>query len=404
MPVRYKYRAVSRDGSVQTGEITTQSSSLVEQTLANQNLMPITITPVTEASRLSFLGFLRGLDYEKLIAFTTSLSTLHKAGVPLLRALAVIKVGHANNRFNYAIEQIRNSVSTGKSLSEAMSEFDDIFSKVYIASVAAGEESGKLEYTLDEMAEVLESEMEINRQIKSAIRYPLMVISVIIAAFFVVMTFVIPKFVNFYSAFNADVPLPTRILIGTSDLMSHYWPFILAGFIVLGISFKKLVDNDQGRLWFDRQLLRVPILGGLIIKSNMARFAMMFKILFKSGLPLIKSLSILGATVKNSIMEKEIKKLEELFRRGKDVDIRPENFEYLPDMSLHMIAIGLESGSLDKMLGEISNHYSKEVSYVSRQLISIIEPILTLVLGVFVLILALAIFLPMWNLIKVFQG
>jgi len=404
MPVRYKYRAISKDGKVQTGEITSQNSSQVEQILTNQDLLPINIIPVKTVLQLSFFGFLKCLDYEKLIAFTTSLSTLHKAGVPLLRSLSIIKIGHATSRFNYAIEQIKASVSSGKSLSEAMSEFDDIFSKVYIASVSAGEESGKLENTLDEMAEILESEMEINRQIKSAIRYPIMVISVIIAAFFVMMTFVIPKFVNFYSAFNADVPTPTRILITTGEIMSQYWPFMIVGLIIVGILFKKLIDNEKGRLWFDRQLLRIPIFGSLIIKSNMARFALMFKILFMSGLPLIKSLSILGATVKNSAIQLEIKKLEELFRRGKDVDIRPENFDYLPDMSLHMIAIGLESGSLDKMLGEIGTHYSKEVSYVSRQLISIIEPILTLILGVFVLILALAIFLPMWNLIKVFQG
>jgi len=387
MPVRYKYRAISKDGKVQTGEITSQNSSQVEQILTNQDLLPINIIPVKTVLQLSFFGFLKCLDYEKLIAFTTSLSTLHKAGVPLLRSLSIIKIGHATSRFNYAIEQIKASVSSGKSLSEAMSEFDDIFSKVYIASVSAGEESGKLENTLDEMAEILESEMEINRQIKSAIRYPIMVISVISAAFF-----------------NADVPTPTRILITTGEIMSQYWPFMIVGLIIVGILFKKLIDNEKGRLWFDRQLLRIPIFGSLIIKSNMARFALMFKILFMSGLPLIKSLSILGATVKNSAIQLEIKKLEELFRRGKDVDIRPENFDYLPDMSLHMIAIGLESGSLDKMLGEIGTHYSKEVSYVSRQLISIIEPILTLILGVFVLILALAIFLPMWNLIKVFQG
>ena len=285
-----------------------------------------------------------------------------------------------------------------------MAEFSDLFSRAYVASVAAGEESGKLEYTLDELAEILEKEMDMNRQIKLAIRYPLIVVAVIIAAFVVMMTFVIPRFVDFYSSFGAQIPTPTRLMIFISNTVTQYWPIVLAGLVAIGLIFKKIMSNENGRLWFDRQLLRLPIFGNLIIKSNIARFALMFKILFRSGLPIIKCLNILTATIKNGVIEGEIYKLEELFKRGKDIEIKSGNFKYLPDMSLHMMSIGLESGSLDEMLGEIGKHYSKEVAYTTRQLISVIEPILTLVLGVFILLLALAIFLPMWNLIKVFHG
>ncbi|MBN1213734.1 MAG: type II secretion system F family protein [candidate division Zixibacteria bacterium] len=404
MPVRYKYRAVSRDGQVHKGVVTSQSSELVEQLLSNQNLLPIKITPVGENKTISMFGFLRRVDYDKLISFTTSLATLHRAGVPLLRALSIIKVGKENSRFNYAIDQIKLNVRSGKPLSEGMAEFSDLFSRTYTASVAAGEESGKLEYTLDELAEILEKEMEMNRQIRLAIRYPLIVITVIIAAFVVMMTFVIPRFVDFYSSFGAQIPAPTRLMIFISNTVSQYWPLVLAGLVAAGLTFKKIISNKNGRFWFDRQLLKLPIFGNLIIKSNIARFALMFKILFRSGLPIIKCLDILASTIKNTVIEREIRQLEELFKKGKDIEIRPGNFKYLPDMSLHMMSIGLESGSLDEMLGEIGKHYTKEVAYTSRQLISVIEPILTLVLGVFILLLALAIFLPMWNLIKVFNS
>jgi len=404
MPVRYKYRAISRDGQVHKGVVTSQSSELVEQLLANQNLLPIKIAPIEQSKTFTLFGFLKGVDYDKLISFTTSLSTLHRAGVPLLRALTIIKIGKENSRFNYAIEQVKLYVRSGKPLSEGMAEFSDLFSRAYVASVAAGEESGKLEYTLDELAEILEKEMEMNRQIKLAIRYPLIVVAVIIAAFVVMMTFVIPRFVDFYSSFGAEIPTPTRLMIFISNTVTQYWPLVLAGLVAIGITFKKIFSNKNGRLWFDRQLLKLPIFGNLIIKSNIARFAMMFKILFRSGLPIIKCLDILTATIKNGVIEQEINELEELFKKGKDIEVKPGNFKYLPDMSLHMMSIGLESGSLDEMLGEIGKHYSKEVAYTTRQLISVIEPILTLVLGVFILLLALAIFLPMWNLIKVFHS
>jgi type II secretory pathway component PulF len=404
MPVRYKYRAVSHDGQVHKGVVTSQSSELVEELLAGQNLLPIKITPVEQSRTFSLFGFLKGIDYDKLISFTTSLATLHRAGVPLLRALSIIKIGKDNSRFNYAIEQIRLSVRSGKPLSAGMAEFGDLFSRTYIASVNAGEESGKLEYTLDELAEILEKEMEMNRQIKLAIRYPLIVITVIIAAFVVMMTFVIPRFVDFYSSFGAQIPAPTRLMIFISNTVTRYWPLVLGGLLAGGFIFRKIIGSKKGHYWFDRQLLKLPIFGNLIIKSNVARFAMMFKILFHSGLPIIRCLDILAATIKNSVIEGEIRQLEDLFKKGKDIEVKPGNFMYLPDMSLHMMSIGLESGSLDDMLGEIGQHYSKEVAYITRQLISVIEPILTLVLGVFILLLALAIFLPMWNLIKVFNG
>ncbi|MDD3731930.1 MAG: type II secretion system F family protein [candidate division Zixibacteria bacterium] len=404
MPVRYKYRAVAHDGKVHRGVITSQNSEAVEQILAQQNLYPVTIAPVKETKALSFFGFLKGVDYDKLISFTTSLSTLHKAGVPLLRALSIIKIGHENSRFNYALGQIKADIRSGKPLSEAMAEFSDLFSRVYIASVAAGEESGKLDYTLDEMADILEKEMEMNRQIKLAIRYPLIVITVIIAAFVIMMTYVIPRFVDFYSSFGAQLPAPTRLMIAVSNAVTNYWPLVLGLLVVFGFTFKKIISQEKGRLWFDRQLLSLPVFGQLIIKGNIARFAMMFKILFKSGLPIIKSLAILAATIKNTVIEQEINLLEDLFKKGREIKLPNPDFKYMPDMALHMMAIGLESGSLDEMLGEIGKHYAKEVGYTARQLVSIIEPILTLILGIFVLILALSIFLPMWNLIKVFQG
>ncbi|HVP07496.1 MAG TPA: type II secretion system F family protein, partial [Candidatus Acidoferrum sp.] len=266
------------------------------------------------------------------------------------------------------------------------------------------EESGKLENTLEELAVMLERELEIGRQVKVATRYPIIVVGVVIAAFVVMMTFVIPRFVAFYDSFGATLPLPTRILIGTSNAVTHYWPIVLTALVALGFGVRQLLSTAGGRLWFDRQLLRMPVFGDLVVKSNLARFTLLFRLLFRAGLPVVRSMEILGNTLKNTAMVQEIKKLDELLRKGQELSTNMSQFRYFPEMALQLIAIGLESGSLETMLNEVAVHYSKEVSYKARQMTAIIEPILTLVLGAFVLLLALAMFLPMWNLIHVFKS
>ncbi|PWB76456.1 hypothetical protein C3F09_00365 [candidate division GN15 bacterium] len=404
MPSQYKYQAVTESGFVRTGIVNAQTSQQVEDFLAAQSLMPVKITPVRRARSGSLLAMFQGNDFERLISFTNQMATLHRSGIPLLRALTLIRIPSPGDRFNYVIEQIRSAVQSGKLLSEAMAQHPDLFNSVYVAGVMAGEESGKLEQTLDELSAMLEQEMEISRHLKTATRYPLIVVGVIILAITVVMTFVIPKFVAFYGAFNADLPLATRILIGASEAVVRFWPVALGGLIAFVLGARYFLSRPRGREWFDRQLLRLPVLGDLIIKSNVARFSLIFRILFRSGVPLVKSIDLLASTVKNAAIVAEVRRMQDLFRKGQDLSARIGQFVYFPEMALQLMAVGLESGSLDKMLEEVGLHYSREVQYRARHLTSILEPLLTLVLGAFVLLLALAIFLPMWNLIKVFRG
>ncbi|UCC44550.1 MAG: type II secretion system F family protein [Candidatus Zixiibacteriota bacterium] len=403
MPTQYKYRAVDWAGRQKSGTVGAIAVQQVEEFLREHSLIPVKISEIKPQSQLSFFGFQRRVDYEKLIMFTNSLSTMYRSGIPLLHALSIIRVGKPDDPFNLTIERIRHQVQSGRSLSSAMRDHEDTFTGVYTASVEAGEESGKLDEILDELAGMLESEHELTRQVKSAIRYPLTVVIIIVLAIFVLMSFVIPRFVAFYSSFDAELPLPTKIIIGMSSFVSTYWPVIL---VVLGGAayvFKRVVNTPGGRMWHDRKLLKFPVLGDLVTKANVARFCMMFRILFKSGIPLVRSLSILAGTVRNVAMAEEFQLLEDTVRHGKGIDTQTGDFEFMPDQALRMMGVGLESGSLERMLGEIGEHYRRQVIYTSRHLTSIIEPILTLVLGSFVLLLALAIFLPMWNLIEIFR-
>jgi len=404
MPTQFTYKAIAPDGRRQSGTMNAASATTVEEFLREQRLLPIAISAVDPRRSVSLFGFLKGSDYDKLIMFTSALATMYRAGIPLLRSLSTIRIGSPNSRFNHAIDQLIIDLQSGKPLSESMARFPDIFTRVYVNCVAAGEESGKLDATLDELCSMLEREAELTRQLKTGIRYPLMVVAAIVGAFIVIMNFVVPRFTSFYSAFGADLPLPTRIVIGMSTFATTYWPIMLALTVAAGFGFRAMLRNPSGRLWFDRQVLRLPVLGDLIIKGNVARFSLMFRILINSGLTIIKSIDILTHTIKNSAIAGEIAALGDSFRRGREIDIASGEYKYFPEQALHMLAVGLESGNLEAMLREIGEHYSKQVIYTSRQLTALIEPILTVVMGVFVLILALAVFLPMWNLIKVFQG
>lgn len=404
MAVRYEYKALSQDGHHRIGVFTAENVDQVTDFLEGQHLVPISVKPKKENISLSSLRLFQKVNYEDLIMFTANLSTMYRAGIPLLRALSIIKIGAPNGPINIAIPKLRAAVHSGKSLSQAMGEHKHIFSDVYVSSIAAGEESGKLDEILDELSEMLEKDLEISRLIKSGLRYPAIVLFVITIAFTIIMTFVIPKFVNFYASFDAALPLPTQIIIGISNFITGYWWILLSLIVTIVYGFKLALNNPGSKLFIDKTCLKIPLFGMLAIKGNIARFSLMFRILFKSGLPIIKSLDILINSVKNSMIQLEIKKINDLFSRGSENELLSTEFLFFPDLAKQMIAIGLESGSLERMLEEIGTHYSKEVQYTSRHLTAILEPVLTLIISAFVLLMALAIFLPMWNLIKVFGG
>ena len=404
MPAQFKFQAVASDGTRKKGVITAENKDGVVAFLSDQHLVPIEIKPSKLSSSLSLFGFFRGRDYDNLIAFTNNLLTLYRAGIPILRALELIKVGPSKSRFNSALFQIRLQMQAGQPLAQAMSEYPDIFSRVYLSSIAAGEESGKLDEILEALSPMLEKELQLARQIKSGIRYPAMVVGAIAGAFVVLLTFVVPKFVAFFDSFNTELPLPTRMLIATSDFFQDNWLYMVSGLLVIILGFRKLMQTEKGKLWVDGKLLKIPVIGGIMIKGNVSRFALMFSILLKAGIPIIRALGLLETSVKNSVIGLEIRKLTHLFREGQEQKIIGAEFDHFPEMGLQMMRIGLESGSLESILNEIGNHYGKEVQYTSSNITAILEPILTLILGVFVLIMALAIFLPMWNLIQAFKA
>jgi len=386
---------VARDtrGNRLRGDIESDSLEAALGAISERGLIPTDIRPRAEkASLATILG-----------NFGKQLKTMHRAGIPLLRSLTSIQKGAKEIGMEEEIEGIIGSLRSGMTLSKALSEYPKKFPPIYIASIAAGETSGSLDEVLDQLAALIEKEMILARQVKSALRYPMLVIGAISLAVIILMTFVIPRFTSLYGRFGADLPLPTKIVMGASHIFSAYWYFLLAVAGLLVFALKKFLSTKNGRLKWDEMMLKIPIVGDLIIKANIARFAAMLKILFKSGVPMVACLNIIRDTTPNKIIAAEVEQLSFSFERGQEIGPDATKYRYFPTIALDMFQVGLESGSVETVMEELATHYEMELDYKSRHLTALLEPVLTVVIGAMVLILALSIFLPMWNLIKVFR-
>ncbi len=405
MKKTWTYKARDYNGNLVKGRIEGDSYEQVMQSISNEGLIPTKVKQTMEGASFSnIMGNFSSANREGLIIFTKKLLTLYNAGIPLVRSLSIIGKGAQELGLQEELSQIKEDIQSGLPLSKAFEKHPKKFPQIYIASIAAGESSGTLDEVLSQLAHLIEKELVLTRQIKSAIRYPVMVIIAISLAVFVLMTFVVPKFSGIYGKLGAELPLPTKIVMGTSQIFSSYWYLIL---ILAGIgiyALKKFISSTKGRLIWDEMLLRIPILGDLIIKFNIARFATMLKSLFRSAVPMVTCLNILETTTSNVIISKEIAQIADSFEKGREIGLDDgHTYKYFPNMALELFQVGLESGSIESMMGELANHYEMELEYKSQQMTAMLEPILTVFIGAMVLVLALSIFLPMWDLIKVFQ-
>jgi MSHA biogenesis protein MshG len=400
----WTYRARDSQGQIFKGEIESDSRDLALESLSERGLIPTSLKERSgKMSLASILGNFGSANRENLILFTKQLMTLHRAGIPLLRSLGCIERGAKQIGMREEIEGIKSHLQAGSSLSKALAHYPRKFPSIYVASVAAGEASGKLDEVFGQLAVLVEKEMILARQLKSALRYPLMVITVITLAIFVLMSFVIPRFTSLYSKFGAELPVPTKIVIGVSNVFSSYWFIILALILCLLFVLRKILSTPKGRMKWDIFLLRIPLLGDLIIKANISRFATMLRILFQSGVPMVTCLNILQETTANKAIAAEVGRLTKSFEKGQEIGPDRDEYQFIPSMALEMFQVGLESGSVEAIMAELATHYEMELEYKSRHLTALLEPVLTIFIGGMVLVLALSIFLPMWNLIKVFR-
>jgi MSHA biogenesis protein MshG len=401
----FAYKARNARGEMLQGVLESADSGAVADQLFNTGVTPIEIVATQKPVADGEAGWWGRLFEDKVHAidvqlFSRQMYTLLKSGVPIMRGLAGLQESATNKAFARVLKDIRESLDSGRELSAAMRRHIDIFSMFYLNMVRVGEATGRLEEIFLRLFDHLEFERDMRQRVRTALRYPMFVVVAMTVAIVVINVFVIPAFAKVYEGFKAELPLMTRILVSASNFTVTYWPVILAALIGAAIASKMYIGTANGRYRWDKIKLRLPIVGDIILKATLARFARSFALSSKSGVPIVQGLSIVAQTVDNSYIASRIEQMRDGVERGESILRTAVTTGVFTPVVLQMIAVGEESGELDSLMDEIAGMYEREVDYELKTLSSKIEPILITGLGILVLILALGVFLPVWDLGK----
>lgn len=402
----FAYKARNSRGELVQGVLEGSDSSAVASQLFNTGITPIDISATSRPLTGDEAGWWTRLTEEKVRSidvqlFSRQLYTLLKAGVPIMRGLAGLQESAINKSFARVLKDIRESLDSGRELSAAMRRHPAVFSSFYLSMVRVGEMTGRLEDVFLRLFAHLEFEREMGERVRTAMRYPSFVMTAMIAAIGVINIFVIPAFAKVYAGFNAQLPLMTRILMTSSKFTVDYWPLMLAAIIAAVFAFKTYISTTNGRYQWDKLKLRFPIVGKIILKGTLARFARSFSLSSKSGVPIVQGLNVVAQTVDNTYIASRVEQMRDGVERGESILRTAVVAGVFTPVVLQMIAVGEETGELDDLMDEIAEMYEREVDYELKTLSSQIEPILIVALGILVLVLALGIFLPIWDLGKV---
>jgi len=401
----YNYRGRDADLAIVTGTIDAESTAAVVRELAVKRIVPIEVNageanqPTAAAVPMDWGRWLEPrIADEDVILFTRQIYTLQRTAVPILRALAGLQASTANPTFAKVLGEIRYDLDQGRDLSVAMERHTSVFSPFYVSMVRVGEVSGRMVEVFNRLFIHLEFEKDIREQIKAVVRYPAFVMVAAAIGILILNMFVIPVFASVFAGFNAQLPLPTRILIGFSSWTTRWWPLLAIAAVAGGFGIRAGLRSPAGRYWWDQRKLQLPIIGEIIQKATLAKFARSFALASQSGIPVLQALTVVSRTVDNAFIARRIEEMREGIERGESLYQCAEATRVFTPVVLQMIAVGEETGETDSLLAEVAGMYERETAYAIKGLATKIEPIILLMLGVLVLVLALGIFLPMWSL------
>ncbi len=408
---QFKYAGKSTQGGPQKGVIEAASAQAAAQALLSQNIVPLTIVESKKRSAenegdgfdITRL-FQQKVGLDEMIIFSRQMYSLLKAGIPIIRAIKGLSENASHKRFQEILKDIADQLEQGRSLSSSMAKYEKVFTRLTISVVVVGENTGKLDDVFLQLALYFEREQETRKRIKSALRYPTFVLIALAIAMFILNLFVVPVFTQMFERFDTELPIMTRVLIGTSNFFVNYW-WLLIIVIVGGIfAVKQYVNSTNGRLKWDKFKLKLPVVGSIIERSLLARYSRSFSMILRAGVPLTAGLSLTADAVDNAHMQKRIKEMRQGIEKGESLLRVSKNSELFSTLVLQMIAVGEETGRLEPLLEESADYYEREVDFDLKSLTAKIEPILIGFVAVMVLILALGIFTPMWNMMSAVKG
>ncbi len=399
------YKGRSSAGELVQGEIDAGSMGAVATQLSGLGVIPIDIKEKKVSGNFgaSILNYLTdetpGLD--DLILFSRQMFTLMKAGVPMVHSFTGLIQSTRNRQMVAAQQDILSNIESGRDLSSSMGKHSNIFSTLFISMINIGENTGRLEESFFRISEYLEREKETRERIKAALRYPIFVIVAIGIAVAIINIWVIPAFAGMFSKAGVELPWQTRLLMGTSSFFVAWWHVMLVSIVGGIVGFNFYIKTEQGRYAWDRTQLRIPLAGDIIRRATLSRFARAFSMALASGVPLIQALTVVSRAVDNEYIGYHVLSMRTGIERGEAITKTAIQTKMFTPLVLQMMAVGEETGQVDEMMAEVADYYEREVDYDIKNLSAAIEPILIVAIGIMVLILAMGVFLPMWDMAKV---
>ncbi len=399
----FKYKARNVRGELLEGELEGINSAAIARYLLNIGATPVEIK-VNEAGQFSDLleklnqylsPPVTDLDVQ---LFSQQMQTLLKAGVPIMQSLKSLEQSAVNKNFGVVMRRLYEALDTGRELSSAMRDHPTVFSQYYVSMVQIGEMTGRLTEIFPRLHDYLEFDASMRNQVASALRYPKFVIFTMVFAIAVITTFVIPEFAKVFAKSAVELPLITRGLLSLSAFVMSYWFMLLGACGVVLVGTRRFKTSKEGRYSWDKMKLRIPIAGDIINKGTMARFARSYALAFRSGVPVSQALAVVARTVDNAYIASAIEQLRSGVERGESMSRTAAISGVFMPRVLQMIKIGEETGEMDRLMDEIAGMYEREVEYALKTLASRIEPIMIMAIGVLVLLLAMGVFVPMWDM------
>ncbi len=398
----YRYTGRNPSGELVDGTLEAASAEAVATQLTRRDLIPIEIGEFVESAENNVLGvkhiFKHAISLEELIVFSRQMYSLNKSGVPIIRGLMGLEGSVRNEAFREVLHDVIESLESGVDLATSMSRHPHIFSELYISVIHVGENSGHLDIAFKQVAKYLELERETKKRIGAATRYPLFVLMAIVVAVGVINVFVVPAFAKLFESFKAELPWQTKVLIWSSDFTLNNWHWILLITAGITLGYRFYINTSAGRLQWDRVKLKLPLVGVIFERINLGRFARTYAMVARAGLPVIQALSVVGNAVGNTYVAQKIQGMRTSIQHGESFSRTATNSGLFSPLVLQMISVGEETGSIDDLLDEVADFYEQEVDYDLKVMADRIEPILLLAVAGMVLILALGVFLPMWDL------
>jgi len=399
----YAWRGRNARGEAVTGQLEALTENGVADQLIAMGVSPVQIKVEVAGAKTASDNWFARLNrkpvvVEDILVFSRQMYTLNKAGVPILRAFAGLEASSTKPAMVDLLKDVRASLDQGRELSASLARHLNVFGAFYISMIRVGEMTGKLTEVFLRLNEHLEFERDVRERIKQALRYPMFVLIAMAVAIVILNIFVIPVFAKVFAGFNAELPLITRGLLAFSAFMLTWWPLLIGGAVGLGMMARAYIRTPAGRYMWDSRKLKLPIVGEIISKATLARFARSFALSIQSGVPLVQALTVVAQTVDNAFIGSRIEQMRDGIERGESISRCAAATGVFTPVVLQMINVGEETGELDSLLFEIADMYERETDYNIKGLSAAIEPILLAIIGVLVLLLALGVFLPLWNL------